>query len=300
VAQTPGAEELRAMAEHRGLKLVRSRKRTPGAGDYGKYGLTDADGKALLGVGKDGLTASAKDIEEYLRGGALSSWKRSAETTPDRPPSKARPSVEPEGDEPSPVRRRAKTQNERIAAPRKPARRKQGPPPARRNPALRLVPRTEPPATPLPARDLKFRPATASDARALDGLLERLAGHDGIGVNTAERLASMRKEKGGVLVAELDAVIGCCAWAPVPTLQHGLVGRVTLLFVDADHRRRGIGTKLLAAAEAALAKAGCRTVEAMSDIMIANSHNFFRARAFEQTSYRFVRTISEKPPARDK
>jgi hypothetical protein len=117
VAQTPGAEELRAMAEHRGLKLVRSRKRTPGAGDYGKYGLTDADGKALLGVGKDGLTASAKDIEEYLRGGALSSWKRSAETTPDRPPSKSRPSVEPEGDEPSPVRRRAKTQNERIAAP---------------------------------------------------------------------------------------------------------------------------------------------------------------------------------------
>ena len=69
----PTADELRAIAEHRGMKLVRSRKRTPGVGDYGKFGLTDAADKPLLGIGEQGLTASAADIARYLRGGAADS-----------------------------------------------------------------------------------------------------------------------------------------------------------------------------------------------------------------------------------
>jgi len=44
MTREPNAEQLRAMAEHRGMKLVRSRKRTPGVGDFGKYCLTDAGG----------------------------------------------------------------------------------------------------------------------------------------------------------------------------------------------------------------------------------------------------------------
>ena len=35
-------QKLRDMAEHRGLKLLKSRKRKPSSGDYGKFGLTDA------------------------------------------------------------------------------------------------------------------------------------------------------------------------------------------------------------------------------------------------------------------
>jgi N-acetylglutamate synthase-like GNAT family acetyltransferase len=299
VAATLSADELRAMAEHRGLKLVRSRKRTPGVGDYGKYGLTDAKGQALFGVGDNGLTAGAKEIEDYLRGGALSSWKLSAETTPDRPPPKARQTRKSEVDEASPVRRRGKVLDKRVAAPRKPAGRSQEPPPPPRSkPELRLVSQPAAPPVPRPVSELKLRASRGDDARALGDLLDQLAGHDGGSADTADRLASMRKAKAGVLVAELETVIGCCAWAMVPTLQHGVVGRVTLLLVDADHRRRGVGTKLLAAAEAALAKAGCRAVEAMSDIMIANSHNFFRARDYEQISYRFVREIGEVPATR--
>ena len=56
-------DQLREMAAHRLLKLVKSKRRKPGVGDYGKFGLTDADGKELLCFSADGLTASAEDIE---------------------------------------------------------------------------------------------------------------------------------------------------------------------------------------------------------------------------------------------
>lgn len=74
-------DELRAMATHRGLKLVRSRRRKPG-GDFGLYGLKDTGGAAVFGFGADGLTADAEAIREFLRGGMRSDWSTSVETTP--------------------------------------------------------------------------------------------------------------------------------------------------------------------------------------------------------------------------
>lgn len=67
-------EELREAALHRGLKLIKSRRRKPGTGDFGRFGLTDASGKHLLGFGKNGLTATADDIAAYLRKGAAATW----------------------------------------------------------------------------------------------------------------------------------------------------------------------------------------------------------------------------------
>ena len=71
-------ERLRVMAANRGCKLVTSRVRTPGRGDYGRFGLKDAKtGKAVLGIGKTGLTARPEEIEAFLRGGAAADWKGS-------------------------------------------------------------------------------------------------------------------------------------------------------------------------------------------------------------------------------
>ncbi|HEV7311199.1 GNAT family N-acetyltransferase [Sphingopyxis sp.] len=288
MATEPTADELRAIAEHRGMKLVRSRKRTPGVGDYGKFGLTDAAGKPLLGIGKQGLTASAAEIAEYLRGGAADSWKLSAEREPAaKPAKKAAKPAEPI-EEHSPIRRRGKA---RTSPP--PARRRQDPPPPpKARPVLRIV---KPDALPEP--ELGLRPATAKDRKALGRLLAELADPPRR-ISLDANLDAIGKANAGLLVAEAGGLVGCCAWAAVPTLQHGLVGRVTLLLVDGDHRRRGIGTTLLTAAETALAKAGCGTIEIMSDIMINNAHNFLRTLKFEQKSYRFVRPAAAPSKAR--
>jgi len=78
-------DALREMAENRGLKLVSSRIRTPGRGDYGKFGLRDAKtGKEVLGFGKRGLNATAEEIETFLRGGTASAWKSSVGKAPAR------------------------------------------------------------------------------------------------------------------------------------------------------------------------------------------------------------------------
>lgn len=89
-------DALREMAENRGCKLVRSRVRTPGRGDYGKFGLRDANtGKEVLGFGKRGLTASGEEIEAYLRGDATSAWQSSVGKTPPKKKTAAKPAPEP-------------------------------------------------------------------------------------------------------------------------------------------------------------------------------------------------------------
>ena len=72
------AEDLREMAANRGLKLVRSRIRTPGRGDYGRFALKDAKtGRQVFGFGRKGLTATGEEIEDFLRGNAAATWKSS-------------------------------------------------------------------------------------------------------------------------------------------------------------------------------------------------------------------------------
>src|SRR5688572_32796289 len=83
-------DRLREAAANRGLKLVKSRIRTPGKGDYGRYGLTDAGGRKLLGFGKSGLTATAGEIEDYLHKGVLTDWKSSLRAAGARPRSEER------------------------------------------------------------------------------------------------------------------------------------------------------------------------------------------------------------------
>lgn len=73
---TDGA--LRRLAANRGFRLVKSRIRTPGRKDFGRYGLRDAQtDKEVFGFSRHRLTASAAEIEEHLRGLAELSWKRS-------------------------------------------------------------------------------------------------------------------------------------------------------------------------------------------------------------------------------
>jgi ribosomal protein S18 acetylase RimI-like enzyme len=90
-------EALRELAANRGCKLVRSRLRTPGKGDYGRFGLKDAkSGREVFGFGKKGLTATPEEIAEFLRGNAAATWKSSVGTARRAPRPKPEPKPRPE------------------------------------------------------------------------------------------------------------------------------------------------------------------------------------------------------------
>lgn len=88
---------LRELAANRGCRLVKSRVRTAGRGDFGKYGLEDVKtGRELFGFGKAGLTASPGEIEDFLRGNAAATWKSSVGSSKRAPKPKPAPRAKPE------------------------------------------------------------------------------------------------------------------------------------------------------------------------------------------------------------
>lgn len=85
-------------ARNRGLKLVRSRIRTPGKRRFAKVGLTDAKGTAVFGMDGKGPTAKPEDVESYLRDLGASDWTASLGSTAAsraRKKAKARPKPAP-------------------------------------------------------------------------------------------------------------------------------------------------------------------------------------------------------------
>lgn len=279
-------EMLRALAKHRGFKLVKSRRRKPGTGDYGHYGLTDAEsGKQCIGFGNDGLTASAEDIESYLRGQANADWKSSLSAPDDRPAVRKRRSTEVTA-EPDPVRApQAKTPRTRtpVAAAVAPART-----------VTRLQPRAVPAPPPSPSKpSLVVREAGPKDARGIAALIGAMEAAPPL-ATIKRTLAVMAQQGTAALVAIEGEVIGCAGYQLISALQHPTsLGRITLLIVDKGTRRRGIGTRLIEEVENRLRKAGCGMVEIVNDIELSNANSFLRGRAYQRSGYRFARDLGK-------
>jgi ribosomal protein S18 acetylase RimI-like enzyme len=93
----PVLDALAESARNRGLKLVRSRVRTPGKRRFGKAGLTDATNKPVFGMDTKGPTAKPEEVAGYLRILGTQDWDASlGEQVPTRKPNKkAAPSSKP-------------------------------------------------------------------------------------------------------------------------------------------------------------------------------------------------------------
>jgi ribosomal protein S18 acetylase RimI-like enzyme len=258
MGETGRDEKLREAAANRGLKLVKSRLRTPGKGDYGRYGLTDSSGAKLLGFGESGLTATAEEIEEYLHKGALSDWKTSLRSAGARGPA-----------------RRGKA----AAADPEPG--------ASRSPEPEREPEPEPPPP------LEIRPARPSDREAIAALVTGL-GFESSPDEVAARLAALAKVRETPLIAEQGEVLGVLAWHVTPVLHRPApVGRITMMVVAEGERRRGVGRALVEAACGQMRSKGCGLIEVTSNIDLSGAHGFYRRLGFERTSYRFAKTLEE-------
>jgi N-acetylglutamate synthase-like GNAT family acetyltransferase len=264
---------LKDMAANRGCKLVKSRKRTPGSGDFGRYGLKDAaSDREVFGFGKAGLlTATPDEIEAWLRKGAMSDWKSSLAA--------AGSAAAPANDERTRVAK---------AAPKAKAKQSAAPAP-RPKPKLRVVKKPPPPPPPPKSRPaVKIRQAGRADAAGLSTLLK-----DAPAKGLAARIAALGVAGTPPLVAEEDGTLfGVCAFHALPRLDDDApLGRITLLLVVPEARRRGHGRALAEAAAARLADLGCTRIEAMAEIELGAAPDFFRRLGWSRSAYRYTREV---------
>ena len=251
---------LSEMARNRGLKLVRSRVRSPGKRRFGRAGLTDSKGKSVFGMDDKGPVGKPEDIENYLRNLGASDWGASLDVAV--LPRKRKPARQPDA------------ANDRE------------PPPEKPKPKPKAVP------TPKPEPVLKIREAKPGDAADLVTLM-KLLDHEVDAKGVRKRMAALAKQKLPQLVATLDkkAVGLAGVHAMVAIHRDQPVGRITILVVDPKVRGRGIGRQLTEAAEKLLKEFGCGMVEITSNDRLTAAHAFYRHMGYERTSLRFMKML---------
>jgi GNAT superfamily N-acetyltransferase len=264
-------DQLAETARNRGLKLVRSRVRTPGKRRFGKVGLTDQSGKGVFGMDEKGPAAKPEEVEHYLRNLGAKDWgaslgvavlprkrKQAAKKAPRPAANDAEPSAEPKA---------------KPAAKAKPA----------------LPPRPVPPPEPPKPRIREAKPA---DSKILTKLIKFL-GQEIDEKSVRKNIAKLAKAGEAPVVATLDKkVVGMCGVHRTVTVHRPApVGRITILLVAEDAQDQGIGRILVEEAEKRLRKLGCQIVEVTSNDRRAAAHAFYRHMGYERTSMRFMKKL---------
>lgn len=254
-------DELAEAARNRGLKLVRSRVRTPTKRRFGKAGLTDKAGKPVFGMDAKGPTAKPEEVADYLRKLNARDWGASLDVAA---PQRKRTRKRPAGARPAP----ANDERSRPAAKPKPA------------------PKPKPPPKP------ETREARPADASRLVELITFL-GHDTDEKSLRRNLAALKKSGEPPLVATLGKeVVGLCGISRrIAVHRPAPIGRISVLVVAEEAQGKGIGRLLVEAAEQWMRKKGCFLVEVTSNDRRAAAHAFYRHLGYERTSIRFAKPL---------
>ena len=103
-----------------------------------------------------------------------------------------------------------------------------------------------------------------------------------------------RRRRGDVLVALVnDEVVGLTQVMVFPHFQHtgGWCAELESVHVRSDLRGRGIGAKLLGAAEALARREGCCRVQLTSRKVRRDAHRFYEAQGYTSTSQGFKKLL---------
>ena len=269
------SDELDALAEaarNRGLKLVRSRVRSPGKRRFGKVGVTDKNGKPLFGMDDKGPIGKPEDAAEYLRNLGARDWGASLDVAvlPRKPAARR-----VEGKKAAKALRQPA--NDAEPAP-KPA-----PPPVKPPRPVKPPPEPKPP---------EVRAAKPSDAARIAELVNLLQ-HEIDAKALAKNLNRLKKLGELPLVATLDKqVVGLCGVHKMTAIHRPApVGRITILVVAEKARKRGIARLLVEAAEQWCRDHGCKLIEVTSNDRLAAAHAFYRHMGYDRTSIRFAKEL---------
>ena len=136
---------------------------------------------------------------------------------------------------------------------------------------------------------MDIRPATAADVPQLLTLVRRYWEFEGIGGFAALRIELVLQRAAGRCGARRDLRGGrsraCCSaiWSVVlvMSIEHqGLMGEIDEFFVLPEARSRRTGTRLLAAAEAALTRRGCVRLQLQLGAANARARDFYQRRGY--------------------
>jgi GNAT superfamily N-acetyltransferase len=108
-----------------------------------------------------------------------------------------------------------------------------------------------------------------------------------------ERLAQLASGAGDVVfIADCAGeIVGFLSFHVIPLFHvEGNLGRITALVVSSRFRRRGIGQKLVTAAEEYAWAHGCVRVEITSGDHRADAHAFYEAVGYRQETRRFLKS----------
>jgi GNAT superfamily N-acetyltransferase len=247
-------DELAEAARNRGLKLVRSRVRTPNKRRFGKVGLSDKSGKPIFGMDAKGPTAKPEDVQDFLRNLGAKDWGASLDVA-----------VLPRKRKPTKV---AANDSE---------------------PELEPKPKKEPKPPPKPM----LREAKASDAARIVELIGQLE-HEIDEKSVRKNLAKLKKAGELPLVATIGRdVVGLIGRHLMTTIHRPTpVGRIPVLVVDSEARGQNIGRMLVDAVEQWCREEGCKLIEVTSNDRRAAAHAFYRHLGYERTSLRFFKKLS--------
>jgi GNAT superfamily N-acetyltransferase len=144
---------------------------------------------------------------------------------------------------------------------------------------------------------MRIRPARGADAEAVDELLDQLGYPQNGQAATAARIQTWVDDpSSAAYVADVEGdLLGVVAVHVCLFFERdGAWGRITALVVSDRARGRGVGSRLVAAAESFAASHGCLRMEVTSADRRTDAHEFYRRRGYiEQAgaSSRFLRDL---------
>jgi ribosomal protein S18 acetylase RimI-like enzyme len=134
------------------------------------------------------------------------------------------------------------------------------------------------------------RPATADDAERIAALFTD-EGYPAGPSDIVARLERFASEHSRVLVGDLDGeVLGFVAFHALPRFEHGdRIVRILALVVDSGARERGVGHRLMDAAEAAAVELGAAFVEVTAGHHRPEARHLYESLGYDATVAAYLR-----------